>query len=190
MSLFYGAAHDENAMIALTHKAVNLGVTFSTRRRCMARSQTRSSSARHSRRCAKRGYRRKLRLQLRVRRQARHPIAEQPPRAHPAGRRRVVEAAEHRQHRLVLPAPGRPGSADRGCRRSGSKTDGGGQGQALLAFPQRARKRSAARMPCSPWRRCKTSTRLSGESPKGRSSPCSKSSALAWCRTALWARAF
>ena len=42
---------------------------------------------------------------------------EQPPRAHPRGRRGLTEAPADRPHRPALPAPRRPGGADRGRRR-------------------------------------------------------------------------
>ena len=115
--------------------------------------------------------------------------AQQPPRAHSRGGRGVAEAAADRPHRPLLPAPRRSGGADRGGGRRGEGADRGGQGEAFWTFRGRGRGPSAAPTRCSRWRRCRTSIRCGGASPRPRSCPCSRNSASAWCRSARSARA-
>ena len=59
------------------------------------------------------------------------PRRRQPPGDDQAQRRRVAEAASHRQDRPALPAPRRPERPDRGCRRDGQGADRGGEGRPL-----------------------------------------------------------
>ena len=56
---------------------------------------------------------------------------DEPSRGHQAGRRGLAAAARGRRHRPLLPAPGRPGGADRGRRRRGQGAHRGRQGEAL-----------------------------------------------------------
>ena len=59
---------------------------------------------------------------------------DSPARADPSGRRGVAETPQDRPHRPLLPAPRRPGRADRGGRGDGEGTDPGRQGQALRSL--------------------------------------------------------
>ena len=65
------------------------------------------------------------------------PGLRQPARAHPRGHREQPAPPRHRPHRRALPAPRRPGRADRGRRRHGRRADRRGQGPVLR--PQRGR---------------------------------------------------
>ena len=62
---------------------------------------------------------------------------EQPARAHQADGRGLAQAARGRGHRPLLPAPRRPGRADRRRGRGGQGPDPGRQGQALRPLRSR-----------------------------------------------------
>ena len=114
--------------------------------------------------------------------------ARQPPRAHPRGRRGLAAPAPRRRHRPLLPAPGRPGRADRGRRRRGEGADRRGQGAPLRAVrgrraddPPRARRAAGDRGP----------ERVLAVVARARARRCcrrSRSSASASCRSARSAR--
>ena len=77
--------------------------------------------------------------------------------------REVAEASLRRlrvdAHRPVLPAPGRPGGADRGRRRDGERPHRRGQGPPLRPVGGGRRRRSGARTPSSRSPRSRASTR-------------------------------
>ena len=110
--------------------------------------------------------RHQVRLRLRARRRRRAGRHEQPAGAHQGGRRGLAQAPADRPHRPLLPAPRRPGRADRGRRRRGQGPDRGGQGQALRPVRGRRRRRSAAPTPCSRSPPCRASTRCGGARPE------------------------
>ncbi len=60
-----------------------------------------------------------------------------------------LKRLQHRCDRPVLPAPGRPGRADRGCRRRGEGPDRAQARSATSASRKPAPRPSAARMRCS-----------------------------------------
>ena len=72
--------------------------------------------------------------------------------------RGLAPPAPRRRHRPLLPAPRRPGCADRGCGRGGEGPDRRGQGPPLRPVRGRRRRRSAARTPCSRSPRSRAST--------------------------------
>ena len=83
-----------------------------------------------------------------------------------AGRRGLAQAAQDRPHRPLLPAPRRPGRADRGRGRRGQGPDPGRARSSTSACPRRACRRSAARTRSSRSRRCRANTRCGGASPR------------------------
>ena len=104
---------------------------------------------------------------------------QQPPRAHPPGRRGLAQAAAGRRHRPLLPAPRRSRGPDRGCRRRGEGADRRRARSSTSASRSQGPRPSAARTRSSRSRRSRASTPSGGVSPR-----------RTWCRSARsWASA-
>ena len=103
--------------------------------------------------------------------------------------RGVTAAARRRRDRPVLPAPRRPGRADRGRRRRRQGPDRRRQGQAFRPVRGRRADTSAAPTPSSRSRPCRASTRCGGANPRPRCCRHSRSSASGSSRSARSARA-
>mgnify|MGYP003694732393 CR=1 FL=1 len=100
-----------------------------------------------------------------------------------------LAAARGRRHRSLLPAPRRPGRADRRRRRSGEGPDSAGQGQALRPLrSRRADDPSRTRRPAG-HRRPERVLARGREAPKRKCCRRSRSSGSASFRTARWAGA-
>ena len=91
---------------------------------------------------------------------------EQPAGAHQAGRRGLAQAAQGRDHRPALSAPGRPGRADRRRGGSGKGTDPSRARSSTSAFPRPACKRSVVRTRSSRSPPCRANTRCGRELPR------------------------
>ena len=91
---------------------------------------------------------------------------EQPAGAHQAGRRGLAQAAQGRDHRPALSAPGRPERADRRRGRGGEGTDPGRARSSTSAFPKRACRRSAAPTRSSRSPPSRANTRCGRERPR------------------------
>ena len=101
-----------------------------------------------------------------VRRQAERRRPRRAPARRHAGERaaidrRLAEAPRHRPRRPLLPAPHRPGHADRGDRRRARRARAGGQDPSLSGSARRRRRRSAPPTPCTRWPPSRASTRSS-----------------------------
>ena len=150
MTMAYGAGRRGRRSPATIRRAHELGRHVLRHRRALRRRHRLQRAARRPRRSSGVPRRGRHRHQVRLRPQPTEPLGSatrQPPGAHPRGRREQPALPRHRPHRRALPAPGRPGRADRGGRRHGQGADRRGQGPVLRAqrgrpgrHPPRARR--------------------------------------------------
>ncbi len=134
MTMAYGPS-DEQEGIATIRRAHELGVTFFDTAELYGR---RHRQQREARRRAVAPFRDEVVIATKFGFDlSRHPAKprRQPARAHPRGRRQQPALPRHRPHRRALPAPRRPGRADRG--RRGRRQAAHRRGQGPLFRPER-----------------------------------------------------
>ena len=115
--------------------------------------------------------------------------ARQQPRQHPRRRRRLPEAARHRPHRPVLPAPRRPRHTRSRTPSAPSPSWSPRARSATSGSPRRGRHDPTRHTPCTRSPRCSRSTRCGPATRSPRYCRCCANSASASCRTPRWARA-
>ena len=162
MTLAYGDGSTEAEAIGDDPRGLRAGGHVLRHRRALRQRHglQRAARRRGDQAVPRRG-RHRHQVRLRHGRRAARQRRRQPPGAHPRGHREQPALPRRRRHRRPLPAPGRPGRADRGRRRHGQGADRRGQGPLLRAQRGRRRRPSAARTPCSRSRCCRPSTRSS-----------------------------
>ena len=141
MSSFYGATDDDEA-IATIHRAIELGVNLPRHRRAVRPVRQRGAARPRDRRPTRRG---RDRHQVRACGRRGHAMhgGRRLARERAPVDRGLAEASRHRPRRPLLPAPHRPGHADRGDGRCAGRPGEGGQDPPLRAAARRPRRRSA-----------------------------------------------
>ena len=157
-------------MISLIRAAVDRGITFFDTAEVYGPFTNEDPRRRGARAGPRQGrHRHQVRLRSQPRRKPRLSGPQQPPRAHPPGRRRLAQAPQHRlidlfyQHRVdpEVPIEDVAGTVKDLIRQGKVKHFG---------LSEAGAKPSAAPTPSSPSPRYKTSTRSGGASPKKKSS--------------------
>ena len=109
--------------------------------------------------------------------------------ARPVARPRLKRLGR-RDHRPLLPAPGRPQGADRGHRRRDGRAGAGRQGPRYSGSPRSHPRRSRARQAVHPSPRCRANIRCGPVTPKMACWPPAVSSVSASCRISPLGRGF
>ena len=181
MSQSYGPA-DEGESIATIHRAIELGCTFLDTAEVYGPYANEELLGR-----ALKGRRDEVTLAtkfgFRFEDGKRSASTATAGRSTSARRSRARSAAPHRPHRPALPAPRRPGGADRGGGRHGGRAGQPRARCASSACPRRVWPTSAAPTPSIRSRRCRASIRCGSATWRPTSSRCCASSASAWCRS-------